>query len=224
LFLHLVLSFHFLWAFFFGPLLPVSMFVPLRPSSCFGQLAQKRPQEPVFPFSVHRHSTQRPRFSFRFQVLVSAADDAFGDFVSRRIMLPLKDFSFSYLTKECDSLISMSDFLIGQEISQPWSCHPWFVILHQFSATVCALQERAGPCVRSRQDSRAKIFAAGCSSSAVVLSAQFLCAPGQGFPVSFTPERSPGLRFSSLCCVPLGFPCCSVSRGQVPFWLCSSRA
>jgi hypothetical protein len=81
-------------------------------------------QEPVFPFSVHRHSTQRPRLSFRFQVLVSAADDAFGDFVSRRIMLPLKDFSFSYLTKECDSLISMSDFLIGQEISQPWSCHP----------------------------------------------------------------------------------------------------
>jgi hypothetical protein len=48
-----------------------------------------------------------------------------GDFVSRRILLPHKDFSFSYPTKECDSLTSMSDFShLRQKISQLWSCHP----------------------------------------------------------------------------------------------------
>jgi hypothetical protein len=40
----------------------------------------------------------------------SSSQHAFVDFVSRRILLPHKDFSFSYPTKECDSLTSMSDF------------------------------------------------------------------------------------------------------------------
>jgi hypothetical protein len=40
----------------------------------------------------------------------SSSQHAFVDFVSRWILLPHKDFSFSYPTKECDSLTSMSDF------------------------------------------------------------------------------------------------------------------
>jgi hypothetical protein len=109
-----------------GPPLPAAGLRWFRPSCRLGW----RP--PSWPWFTDWDSFSRP--SLRFPIMISAANMPLGILSPAGSCRLTGTFLSLIPQRSAIHWLPCQIFLIRQKISQLWSCHPWFFILHQLSA------------------------------------------------------------------------------------------